>query len=307
MSEVSFDDDLLRARHVQGWGPVAPLPPETLAPKPMGLSPLSSLGSAEPQFSPILERPRANIMLDVLRAQNRAEELAKDKVEQFETSAKKSQAKIDELSSKNAEIFRKEVEAAKNRDTWSTFAVVAQYISSVSAITLGASIGGVPGFLIGAAGVVGGGVRLAHDTHLLEPIIEWVTESKELQASIQQNIDLYGFYLQMGLGLAGGVAAYQAGTFAAWQAMNATDYMTRAASVLSTASTVAQAGGQIGAKYYEKHLADLGADTRENDYGLTAERQALTKETRAIEGVLSDEEEKLKLTRSWIQKQEIHT
>ena len=141
----------------------------------------------------------------------------------------------------------------------------------------------------------------------MQPVLDWFTKSKELQASIRQNIDMGAMYLQMGLGLAGGMAAWHAGAFATMQATNTLDYLTKASSMISSASGVMQAGGQIGTAYYNKHLADVLAHTRELEFEITAQRQGLTHQTKEIGEILDangSEEEQIKKA---IQRQKIET
>lgn len=302
---LDFDEELWRARSVQGIGSV---PIEPLVIKPMGqlgLQPASSIDSV--REGPKLELPRQNIMIRILDAHQKTEELAARRAQNFEVEAARSLADIKRLEEEREEAFLKELEATKGRDTWEMFSTVAQYISSVAAVTVAISIGGPAGIMLAAAGVIGGGVRLLHDTNLLQPILDWFTKSRELQTEIKQNIDSYAFYLQMGLGVAGGLAAWQAGYFAAMEAANLVDYTTKASTMVGTASTMMKAGGDIGKAYYSKHIADYMADTRKLEYGITAERQGLSRNTKEIQDIMEHNESEVDAIRKAIQKLEVHT
>lgn len=307
MAEIAldFDEELWRARSVQGIGSV-PIEPLVIKPaSQLGLPTVSSIDSA--REGPKLELPRQNIMIRILDAHQKTEELAARRAQNFEIEAARSLADIKRLEEEREEAFSRELEATKGRDTWEMFSTVAQYISSVAAVTIAISIGGLAGIMLAAAGVIGGGVRLLNDTNLLQPILDWFTRSRELQTEIKQNIDTYAFYLQMGLGVAGGLAAWQAGYFAAMEAANLVDYTTKASTMVGTASTMMKAGGDIGKAYYSKHIADYMADTRKLEYGITAERQGLSRNTKEIQDIMEHNESEVESIRKAIQKLEVHT
>ncbi|MBX7065682.1 MAG: hypothetical protein K1X28_00485 [Parachlamydiales bacterium] len=307
MSDIAldFDDELMRARFIQGLG-TPPLDPFAIKPAaPLGLSsPVSSID--EVRESPKLELPRQNIMIRILEAHQETERLAAIRAQNFEVESAKSLAEIQRLEQEKEEAFLKELDAVKSRDTWETFSTVAQYVSSVAAVTLAFSMGGVPGILLGAAGVVGGGVRLLNDTNLMRPILEWFGKSRELQTEIKQNIESYAFYLQMGLGVAGGLAAWQAGYFAAMEAANLLDYTTKASSMVGSASTVMKAGGDIGKAYYGKQIGDYMKESRKAEYAVTAQRQGLSRNSKEIQEIMDNIDSELEGIRKAIQKQEIH-
>lgn len=308
MSDIGldFDDELWKARSVQGAANIALEPFVVKPPSQLGLSPASSIGPAKTHEGPKLELPRQNIMIRVLEAHQETERLASIRAQNFETETMKRLAEIKRLEGEKEEMFLKEIEAAKGRDTWESFSIVAQYVSSVAAVSLAFTTGGVSAILLGAAGVVGGGIRLLHDTNLMRPILQWYGKSNELQTEIKQNIDTYGFYLQMGLGVAGGLAAWQAGYFAAMEAANLLDYTTKASSMIGSASTVMKAGGDIGKAYYSKHIADYMADSRRFEYSISSQKQELTRSSKEIQEIMDANDSEVEGIRKAIQKQEVH-
>ncbi|MBU6445962.1 MAG: hypothetical protein KGQ49_01015 [Verrucomicrobia bacterium] len=286
ITDIDLDDELWKARSVQGA--YSGFPPPSLPPPsvPLGLSPVSSIAE-KPRESPALAAPKQNIFVRLLETQTKAEELASVQLQQFQADTARSRAEIERLEHEKEEAYRKEIEAVKTRDTWGTLSSVAAYVGSAAAIVGGLSMGGVPGILLGAAGVLGGGVKLMNDTHLMRPILEWWTKSHELQKEIQQNINDYAFYLQMGLGVAGGLAAWQAGYFAAMQA-GVMDYVTKTATAISYASTAVKAGADVGKAVYNKQIADYMAEGRKLDNAMSQQRWAMNRSTREIQQTLED-------------------
>lgn len=294
MSEIGLDDELLVARTVQGMG--LALPPMMEIPTPAGVG--SAVSSIAPS-SPTLEAPRENVLFKVLTAHNTTEMLSKKRTDLFEADATSRLKDIDRLSLEKEEAFRKELALAKEKDSWSTLSQVASYVTSVGAMTLAFSIGGVPGLLLGASGVVGGAVRLAHDTHLMQPILDWWTQSKELQTSIQQEIDMGAMYLQLGLGVAGGMAAWQAGSFAAL------DYLSQTSSILSATGATMQATSKAGTAYTNLRTQELNAHMKELDLETFLNRQVLTKQMKQTNETLDEETQELEHLRKWIEKQKV--
>ncbi len=304
MSEIGaieLDDDLI-ARSIQGFAsPLIDLP------KPYvdaGYS-TSSIAPVSPQYSPILMPPKENIMIKILRAHDETERLAAKRTQNFEVDAAKAFDEIERLTDEREAAFRKEMEAAKNRDSWSTLSMVSQYIASVSAVTLGFSLGGIPGFLLAIGGVAGGIVPVLNSAHLMQPILDWFTQSEKLQKSIKENIDTGTLYLQMGLGVAGGALGIYTGAFAAIHAAHTVEYLTHWAGTLAQASAVMNATGRMGAAYYNKHTADLAAQEREIDLGIFEERQELTHQTKMIGELLDAKDSETELVRKAIQQQEV--
>lgn len=302
---IGFDEDLV-ARSIQGLGLPEAVPTPLVPPlKNLGLSTHSSIDVVAPKYAPTLHSPKQNIMLRVIEAHRETEDLTERKTKNFELDSVTALAEIDRLSLEREEAFRKELDAAKSRDSWSTLSVVAQYVTSVGSVALGVAVGGIPGILLGAGGLAGGAVRLLHDTHLMGPTVEWLTKSKELQTSIQQHIDTAANCLQMGLGIAGGITAWRAGAFAAIQAAHTLDYLTNTSSILSTAGAVMNGGSRLGAAYYNKRIADVNATTRKIELGLFEQRQELTYRTKEIGEVLETDESLVEQIRKAIQRQEV--
>jgi hypothetical protein len=296
---LDFDDELLRARFVQGVGAPAIEPIAIPPPKALGLSTVSSIEEAS--------RPKTNAITRILQAHTRTEDLTTERAKLFEAHTNQSFQRIQELDREKEEAFLKEIEANKGRDTWEAFSTVAQYVGCVASMTAALALGWttLPGALLGAAAIAGGVYRLAEDTHLLQPILEWFTKSRELQIEIKQNIEQCAFILQCGLGLAGGLVAWQAGLIAAFEAANAVNYTTQAASMLSTTSTLMNVGGQVGRAYYNKHMADYMAEGRRLDQQTADHRYGIGRETRTMQQVLEDGESEAAQIKKAIQQQEV--
>lgn len=281
----SYDDDELRTRAMQGIGGVSFTPlAGTIAPP--GLSPISSISEAPekepvPQHRPTLAPPR-HIMIDIIGSHMETERLAGKNVRMFDAEVAKNLTDIDKLSVEKQEAIESEAKAAKARTTWTALSLIAQYVSSVGLIILGTALGGVPAALLVGAGVIGIGNRILHDTNLLQVAVEWYTKSEELQKKITHNIEMGAFFLQMGLGLAGGFAAWHAGAFAGLQAANTLAVTQKTTSIISAASGLMNAGSQVGIAIYNKRIADLQARMKEINMGITTDHQTMYQDSNRV-------------------------
>lgn len=293
-----FDDELEKARLIQGVGAPALEPIAIPPPKALGLSSLSSIES--------VDGPKPNAITRILKAHTRAEDLTAERAKLFEAHSHQSFQRIQELEREKEEAFLKEIEANKGKDTWESFSKIAQYVSCVASMTAAVAIGWtLPGVLLGAAAVAGGLYRVAEDTHLLEPVLEWYTHSRELQIELRQEIAQYAFILQCGLGLAGGLAAWQAGLIAAFEAANAANYTAQAATMLSHTSTAMSVAGRVGTAYYNKHMADYMAEGRRLDQAVSDRKYDIGRETRKIQEVLEDNESQEQAIKKAIEQQKV--
>ena len=300
---IDIDRERVRARFMQVPQEL-PLKPQAL--RDFGISPLSTVSRAEPLYKPTLSPPRKHILVDVIEAHQRTESLSARKTSQFEAFASKSMAKMDALSLEQAEVLQKELDAARKKESWSVFMKVCQYVAAVTAITTAMTMVGAARICFAAAGVIGGAVSLARDTNLIRPAVESLTTSKELQKSIQDNIDTYALYLQMGLGIAGGFAAWRAGAFAAMQAPPVQEFVKRAAAAVGTASSVMGAGAQVGRAFANKRQQDMSALQRELDFQRTDEGFELSSSTKEAQKTLEEETEEVKSLHKMIKKLDIH-
>ena len=309
--ELDLDDDYeLRARSMQGVGPAHWQMPFIPIETPKGLSSLSSIGSAEyeppvPQHRPSLPAPQTHIMYRLLPLHNETERLTRKSTDLFDRDITQSMAEIDKLSLEKEEALKNEAEATKARASWSTLAVVSTYITSISAMSLGYAVGGLPGLCIGAGGCVGVTHQVLRDTHLLQVTVAWYDKSEEQQKRITQNIEMGAFYLQMGHGLAGGVAAWQTGAFASIQAGSTLDMVRKASSLISTTSGIATAGFSIGAQLYNKRILDMHARAKELDTYITSESHNITQETSRIRKTLEADDSEVEQLRKAIYNLEV--
>lgn len=275
--DLDLDEYELRARAMQGME--ATHRSMSLIPiaAPGGLSSVSSIRPTEketpiPQHRPSLAAP--NIMHALIATYNKTESLLNKRAQIFDVEVSKAMADIDKLSTEKQEALEKEVEAVKARETWSTLSNIAQYIMSIGTITLGFALGGIPGLCLGLAGGVGITNRVAHDTNLLQAGVEWYTKSNELQRKITQTIEMGAFFLQMGLGLAGGILAWQSGALSAAQ-VNGAVVQKKVESVLAGAGGVVSATSRVGMSYYDKKMAYLQAHMRDLDTQTVLDHQTL--------------------------------
>lgn len=313
MSEVGldlYDDEEIRSRFMQGVSSGYSFPIEPIAiPTPCGLSPLSSIGIAEkeptvPQLRPTLSAPKQNIMIKVLAVHDETERLTSKKAQIFDLEISQTQADITRLADEKQEALLREAEAVKARATYSTLSNVAQYVTYVGIITVGAAIGGIPGGIMIASGIVGVGNRVIHDTHLLQAGVEWYTKSEELQKQITHNIEMGAFVLQMGLGLAGGFAAWQTGALAAAQ-INGANIAESAKTIISGAGTVISMGAKVGETHYDKKIAHLQADMKDIDTKTVLDHQAMYNHSAEMTKMIELSESEAEVAKKSIQAQEV--
>lgn len=310
--DLDLDEYELRARAMQGME--AAYWPMPLAPvlAPPGLSPHSSIGPVDkevaiPQHRPSLSAPK-NIMCSLLAMHNETERLTARNAAQFELDVNRSMADIERLSAEKDEAIKNEAEAIKSRATWSALSTIAEYITGVAAIILGTAVyavAAIPGALIIAAGAIGTANRVLHDTHILHAIVEWATKSAELQKKITNFVETSAFFLQMGLGLAGGIGAWKVGAFAAMNAASGTDVVQKIASVITPASSVIGSGAKVGTKFYEKRISDALAQMKELDCDMTSDNQYMTKETGKISRTIEETESQVEVIRKAIKNLEV--
>ncbi len=279
---TSFDDEIeLHSRATPGLGGVSfiPVPPTMAA--PAGVSSVSSIAETPkretaPQHRPVLPLPK-NVMIDVINVcQMGSERLIAKESKIFDAEVAKCRTEMDLLEAEKHKILENEAKAVQSRDTWSTLSKIAQYVSSVGLIILGAACGGWPAAVLIAAGVVGVGNRLLHDTNLLQVAVSWFTKSEELQKKITRNIEMGAFFLQMGLGLAGGFAAWYAGAFAAAHGITAVTAVKKASSIISAASGVMGAGAKVGVEFHKNKIAKMEARSTEIKYQLNADSHVMS-------------------------------
>ncbi len=263
----SLDEEELRIRSLQGAGGVHFTPVASIM-APQGISSVSSIGPAEkrevPQHRPALPTPRQNVMIDVLGAHRETERLMAKGARVFDEEIVKSMADVDKLAAERQEALENEAKNVKARTTWSTLSIVAQYISGIGLIALGWACGGLPAFLLIAAGGVGIVNRVIHDTNFLQAAVAWWTKSVELQQKIVRNIEMGAFFLQMGLGLAGGFAAWQTGALAAAH-INSAIIKEKLVSTITGAAGVLSMGAKVGSSHYDKKIAYIQARMKEID------------------------------------------
>jgi hypothetical protein len=252
-----------------------------------------------PQTRPMLPAPK-HIMLDVLSSHMETERLSGKAAKIFDTDITQGLADLEKISAEKQEALENEARSAKARATWSTLSIVAQYISSAGLIALGASSGGITSALLIAAGGIGILNRAAHDTNLLQAATAWYTKSAELQKKITNNIEMGAFFLQMGLGLAGGFAAWQTGALAAAQ-ISGTAIKTKTASIITGASGVLSTGSKVGASYYDKQIAYLQAQLKELDKDATLGNQEVTETAQSLSKMVEQNQNEAEELRKMIQ------
>lgn len=275
----------LHPRAVSSIAPAEIASPFTRA--PAGISSKSSIASSTaegfaPQTRPILASP----MYEIINTHRETERLTAKSARLFETDTTRTLQEIDELSTERAAELRKEAEAAKARGSWSTLSTIAEYIAGIGFLLLGTALTATPaGFVSGvsliASSVIGLGIKTLHDTHLLHSAIELFTKSEELQKKIAQKIEMGAFFLQMGLGLAGGIGAWKTGALAAARINGSITYQT-ISSAMTGANQALSITGRIGSTHYQKKMAYSQARLQEIETTKVITEQELQQETKQL-------------------------
>jgi hypothetical protein len=203
----------------------------------------------------------------------------------FDQEINQSMTTITRLQKEKQEALMKEAQALQSRMTWSTASTVAQYLTGASFLVLGWSIWGVSalaaGLLMASAGV-GLVNRVAHDTPFMDKMVSWFAKTDEAQKSLTAKIDMLMISLQIGLGAAGGIVAWQAGAFAAAQASRAEAVVEKTAAIVGTGSQIMTTGSNVGMQYYNKQMADMQGRMREIQGQIALDQQAIYHDSGAM-------------------------
>ena len=248
----------------------------------------SSLSAIEsvpvvPQFrpelpAPVKSEPQKHFMIGVLQTHHETERLVALNTKLFETEVKAEMAEIDRLTAEKQEALYRSAKESETRNTWGVLSTVAQYIGSASSVVLGiacvaSGVGTAPGALLIASGGLGLVNQAMHDTRGWETVASWFTQSEELQTKIAHRIEMGSFFLSLGLGLAGGVWAYQAGAFAAAADAGRKAFMGKVGQAVALGSGFMGAGSRLGGAVVEKRIAYLQAQIRELETQMTTGHQ----------------------------------
>lgn len=306
----SDDDDLIRARFMQGvdGGMFLPQMPISI-PAPSGISPLSSIRSSDadalvPQHRPALPLPNQNAMIKVLKANREMERLITRKAGIFDLEVSNNNADISRLQDEKLKALQEEAEAASARTTYSTLSNVAQYFTSVGFVAVGAAVGGIPGAVMIASGLIGIGNRVIHDAKFLDAAVKWYTKSEELQRSLKHDVEMAAFILQMGLGLASGFAAWQTGSLA-MAAVDGANILETTKSIVTGAGTVMSMTGKVGASHYDKRIDYLRAGMKEMDTKTVGNHQNLYEGSVEMNKMIETGQSQTEEARKMIKAQEI--
>lgn len=267
-SEINFlnsDPGRLAAfleRKRAGEAPVAQLPILPIQHNPT----ISTLANAESAPSSLIQRPQLsppNYMREVLSLQTGVEDTLKRQIDVFRVDSARETKSLEALEEEKTRVLLKHAEEVAAKNSWSVLATVSQYIAGSSAIFMGIASGGWAGVALIASGSLGLGNRVIHDTVGWQAVAAWFTRNEALQKSLAHKIEMGSFYLSLGLGLAGGMWAYHAGTLAMTQ--GASVYAVAAdkiGKVVGAATTVSGTVANFGESYASKQAENLRADMK---------------------------------------------
>ncbi len=264
--------------------PLIPIPPQ-------GISGKSSIAPLDERPEPPKHRPALPVpQLRAIHCYQDGEEIADVEAEVFHDGVTLSRKEIERLDALKKQEFEELKKQTNSQSTWGTLAIVAQYITNIGIIAFGASTGGLAGALLVGAGVVGLTSRIIQDTGLLKNAIAWYTKSQELQRQISHKIEMGMLFLQMGMGLAGGIWAAQS------------EALTGAITTLGTAANVA---GNLGMSYHDKQMAQIRKKIREIETKISLQQHTQSQMTQDISNSIDSEQQKADALKSMVRSQQV--
>lgn len=254
----------------------------TLQPTPKYDSSQSTLKPAQTTsstttFSPKLEPPTSYLQ-SVLSLQPRIDETLRKELTYFQLDSTMQTTALEILEKEKEDTLRKYAEETAARHSWSVLATVAQYIASSSAIFLGIRTGGWAGSALIASGTLGLGSKVIHDTIGWKSVAAWFSKNQEIQKSLEAKIEMGAFHLALGLGLVGGMWAYQQGhLFTLAQGSSYAIASDKIGQIVGTASSIAGGAAHFGGSFSTQKTENYRADIKELEAKSTLNKQIAQK------------------------------
>ena len=246
--------------------------------------------NAMPSLSP--HRPKlAHPMLGLIKLHQKMEEQSGRCADHFSREVERDQTEIERLQKEKEKALLDHAKEMALRNSWSTYANIAQYLTSTASFILGiasisSGIATPAGILLIASGGLGLANRVMTDVGGWKAVASWFTKSEELQRKIASRIDMGGFFLSMGMGLAGGIWAVSTGALTAAAAASQNTIMNQVATIVGVAGATLRTALQFGKAQSEKKLAYLKANLIEQDTNITLSSTHLSEESKRMERLL---------------------
>ncbi len=294
MTAVGLDWDEWNDRRVDAIATLDPFCPiDFKPPAPQGLSGASSISSVErnsplaplkPKLAPPVAVCGKSYLLDIIDLHNEAEEITTAIIDHTSEQIRSDMALLDKFSNERAAALEQHAREIAARETWGVWATIAQYITTAASVVLGIGLLSNPatatagGFLI-ASGGLGLGNRVLNDLGVWNVIPTYFTESVETQQKVARWIDTGMYFLSVGLGLAGGIMAYQAGAFAT---ASKDEIAQKVGQIMGIAGTVMGAATRFGGALADRRALRLQADLKLIDAKNFSLRQEVNDQTADI-------------------------
>lgn len=222
-----LEDERERVKRLQIEQPISPLSPVTTISKEKAFILADSIqpssATKAPQFRPVLPRPehatfqsRSHPLLRIIRCLIKADEQTSLFLDVLEKEIDQTQMRLDELSDELKVALAEEMETKIWEGNWHTLETVIQYLSAASSIVLGGALvltdadQGAGSCLI-AAGGLGLFNQIMTDTKGWSLLVDYFTESQEMQKTLEGRIQTTMFLLSTALALSGAALAFDSG------------------------------------------------------------------------------------------------
>lgn len=229
----------------------------------------------------LTEEARKHYLLLVLDLHNTVEELSSKHLDFISKQIRLDTEELEKLNLKKTEELQKYAEKVKTEETWDLFASIAEYFSYALSLITGAAlvatgVGALAGSFLIAAGGLGLANRILHDTHSWQSIVAYFTKSRQMQEKIGQWISSSLFFVSAGLGLIGGIAAWQCGGLRLIDAAVGTE---KAIEKLGMVAGIATAGINVGKEWATKETMATKSALKLIEGKLFLMQQALQEES----------------------------
>jgi cob(I)alamin adenosyltransferase len=302
---LELDDDL----RVGPIGSFSDLPPPTASPlasnSASSIAPASTKPVSEP-LKPKLSPPR-HFMLGVIDLHNALEGVTQQCIDQMGEQMRADLKELEHLSEERAAALEQHAREVASQQTWGVWVTIGQYLASAASLILGiglisTQVGATAGYFLIASGGLGLANRVMNDVGAWSAVAKYFVKSQEMQQKVAQWIDIGVFFLSVGLGLAGGVMAWQSGAFA----LTRDEVVTKTGQIVALAGTVLGIGARFGQSLAERRAFQLQAQLKKIEGKQFSLRQDLSQCTSDARKTIEMTESASKETVRLIQSSEVH-